>query len=101
MWSGTVAGKKGLDADNQLVFSLGHGAVGLQEQATATAAGTTAAVAAVDSAAAPPTVAAIEAVINAAKAKEYASYKGYGEYAEVKEGLQVTMMVAVGNLHCD
>ena len=59
----------------QLVFGLGHGAVGLQETAGS-----------FDFAA--PTTAAIGHVIAAARTKEYASYEKYGNLSEVKEAVQ-------------
>ena len=64
----------------QLVFGLGKGAVGMQEQSSDALAR------------AAPTVDAITKVITTARTKEYASYKSYGDYAEVKEGLQAATM---------
>ena len=64
-----------------LVFGLGEGSVGLQEQAAGAGA-----------APAPPTLAGITKVISAAREKEYDSYKKYGDFAEVKEGLQAATM---------
>ena len=62
----------------QLVFGLGRGKVGMQETSSASEAS--------------PTVDAISKVIQAAHDKEYASYTKYGQYAEVKEGLQAATM---------
>jgi putative isomerase len=64
----------------QLVFGLGQGKVGMQESSSSS------------DASALPTVDAISKVIQAAHDKEYASYTKYGEYAEVKEGLQAATM---------
>jgi hypothetical protein len=61
-----------------LILGLDKGTVGMREE--------------MSSADANPTVADITKVIQAAREKEYNSYRKYGEYAEVKEGLQAATM---------
>jgi putative isomerase len=61
-----------------VAFSLGHGAVGFREAATAKGA--------------LPTVSDVKATVEAARKAELERYEAYGAYAEVKEALQAATM---------